>query len=637
MVPVVPVVDVVGKREEYERELEEVVSTADKAMESEADFELDLEEAIPDASEEEGDRGSFPEAWTSFLGRFVQGKKSPLSVVAAEALCAIEERRERKGPPIEVEAVSSKIPLIAERKAYGVSSKSCVVHEDMSALSEWRWEVVSPLLLSASKAAVVKDARAGRRRLGQRIRTLWKLIDILTKHPTDLGKISHEEEKYLKLRREEETAKIKAEALQKKKDEKEREALIKAEALKKKKDEKEREALQKRRKKDADDLKKKDAEDAKRKKEEAKAKKEEARAKKENAHKAQTDLLMKFVKKKSRTSSTPSNTVDLTQQSHEEDGQPNDDDKVSEEDRDAVFPKKTGKKEMVFDLLAMQRPAPISIDELKTLLKESRDRREESHKKTNAKNDDTNDDDDDDDDDVVVLNDKGEKPTQPGKFFYFHDEYRKGHWDYSNRTSTVVTATNPLAMDPNIDYDYDSDEEFAENEAQVQDGEDLDDDDDDDEEGAAAEYEEDDFLLKDQDDTNDDDDDDDDVGDAAQLQQQQQQQIAKRKYRLLIVGPHLPTTPGVLNDTSDDVPPELKAYAVTFYSDPTDIVPPDAPSDSPPKEKTGLKRKPAAAKKKHTTEPVASAVKPPPAQKPITSFFAGVSSSAAKKPKLSSQ
>ena len=579
------------RKAEYTQELEELVASTAKEASEEPDFELELEASIPGEETEEKDdaadetKKKFPERLTSYLGRWIQGRRCGLTVLSTEATKVLAEKC---GVAIPVEVVAAKIRLIAERKAYGVSSKTCVLHEDTNPHALWHWEVATTELFGSKSHPVLKDVRQVRKARGQRLKALAKLCDVLTKHPGDLGKISHEEERYLKFKRDDEAARIKAEA------------------QKRKREEKDAEQERKRLKKESGDQKKKDAEESRR-------LKEEAKQKKDNAAKKQASSFMAFVKKATAKTTKPASQTTS----------PGTTSKKTTQDSD--IPPTTG---IEIDLEKIQRPAPMTVAELAALMQEPR----------TTKKDDADDDDDDEkkdgDDDVAVVG-KDDKVDQPkAKFFYFYNEYRGGHWDTSNRTSTVVTATNPFAKDPNIDYDYDSDEEFAVNDAEVEDGEDLEDDDDDDQQD-GADYEEDDFLLADDDaaaaaaeDAEDADDqntttttttkkrksEDDDTNDAA----------AKRYRRLLIIGPHPPTAPGVLGE---DVPDDLRAYAVCLFTDPKDIRHPEPKAPSR-KSKRGPKSSKPAAKKSRSGAPTPADDR---GQKSITSFFTTTNK---KKPKV---
>ena len=121
----------------------------------------------------------------------------------------------------------------------------------------------------------------------------------------------------------------------------------------------------------------------------------------------------------------------------------------STESRKAPPPKpaevSTAKTVALLDALEKARAAPPPLEDLRAELRRTRAAEEEPE--------------------VQIL-----EPRRG--FFAFHTDFGPPRRKEVTR-SAVVTATNPFARDPAVDYDYDSDEERYANEGLVEDGEDL--------------------------------------------------------------------------------------------------------------------------------------------------------------------
>ncbi|KAJ8600339.1 hypothetical protein CTAYLR_000661 [Chrysophaeum taylorii] len=323
-----------SKEKQYEAELAAVLRSVEIPHASEPDYRLDWEEVV-----EEGDD---IEALVPRLARSVQGFRGTLAKATQAA-----------NLPIDESVVAAKIRLIAERKAYGVASR-CVIQEDESPVAMWHWEVTSMERFSKKSATIIKEARAKRTKAGKKIKALKRVLDVLEKHPDDKARISREEEKVEKLKREEEAARLKEKP------------------------------------------------------------------------KPPKVTIQAFFKKQPR--------------------------KVVEKVSPVIS---------TLDLDRLPEPPEDSLAEFR--VKRPKKRKGPS---------------------VFIV------PEEPPakKFFKFHENYRPAFYGVCEKTSDVVTGIAPFARDPQIDYDVDSDAEFAENDAAVEDAEEIGDEEDEEDDEDVLDY-----------------------------------------------------------------------------------------------------------------------------------------------------
>jgi hypothetical protein len=139
---------------------------------------------------------AFPDELSPLLARLIQGSRSPLPPLAAAtaaALCSLVPPAAPALIDIAVltpELVAEKIVAIAARKAYGAAPRRSVLRTDETPAALWRWEVESAELLLCGGEAAVKGIRAERGSAGRHVKALVKLIEVLTKHPADVAKVS---------------------------------------------------------------------------------------------------------------------------------------------------------------------------------------------------------------------------------------------------------------------------------------------------------------------------------------------------------------------------------------------------------------------------------------------------------------
>ncbi|KAH8069911.1 hypothetical protein JL721_5447 [Aureococcus anophagefferens] len=388
---------------------------------------------------------------------------------------------------------AAKIRLVAERKAYGIAPKKGVAAaEDASVLHIWRWEVVAAeAYFGDASLKAIKAARAARGRVGKKAKALGKLVDALVKG--DAAKALAEEEKVLKISRDEDAARLKAEAADRKKREKEAEKKAKEDAK----------ALKKRESEDAKAAKKRESEDAR---EASAAKKKKVD---DGASSASKSLMGAFLKK------------------------------------------------------APKPPAPRARASASGREPRTRGGREDGRLRARHRG-------------------RARGPAAPRVV---------------EASSAVVTATAPFAKDPAVDYDYDSDDDYAANEGEIEDGEDLSDDDGEKSEGGeedALDYG-DDFLEG-----------DDELDDGAP--RAAKKRSAPRQRAVVVVSPLKP------GEAGDDERERLLApYAATFFFDPDA---PDPDPDPEPEPKAKKPRKPKKSAEAAAPAPAPAAGAAPPAAAP---------------------
>jgi len=172
----------------------------------------------------------FRDEWISELAVIVQGSSLPIDKLARIAQHKIATSLMDSKSHVSVEAVASKIKLIAERAQYlfaipdGIKrGEDAKVHIFSDTNSEflWRWELISVDYLPNEFKATVKKARAARRKLKNHQKAVTRLIqaiiDVVVSISSQLpaarrkklaAKLSVEEERVLKYEREEEKLRL---------------------------------------------------------------------------------------------------------------------------------------------------------------------------------------------------------------------------------------------------------------------------------------------------------------------------------------------------------------------------------------------------------------------------------------------
>ncbi|CAI2374825.1 unnamed protein product [Moneuplotes crassus] len=425
-----------------------------------------------------------PETQIIFIQTFsfiIDSSSLPLQELVRKCIQTLAQLGEEVSSKVKAEDFETFIKENSERKIYGKLADTNDTLNDATPESLYCWEIVNTALMDG---AVVKDinlVRASRGFIGDKIRSLTKLIKLINKatKDKDLEKIQNEKEKFSKIDKKEtaHAQKVTQRILQiKEKEEKEAQKQLKKQQIelakemkeKQKREEAERkkklEAEAKQKKKEEQARIKKEQEEAKKKKqeeiqrqkelkkqkeeEERKKKEEEIRLQKEKEESAQTKLACFFKK------SAPPKPAPKAQSSIPP---PSSDTKPSELLSDFI--------------LKCQKSPPITPQEIKSHLKDT------IHTSRTLKN---------------APKCPISTPNSRKKDIFIEGSYKKLSCVW-HKKSHIITPRNPFKMDEAlIDYDMDSEDEFEE-----ENGEDINSDKEDDDEDMGEDDEEDGWIVPD--------------------------------------------------------------------------------------------------------------------------------------------
>eukprot|EP00588_Corethron_pennatum_P015626 CAMPEP_0194271258 /NCGR_PEP_ID=MMETSP0169-20130528/5086_1 /TAXON_ID=218684 /ORGANISM="Corethron pennatum, Strain L29A3" /LENGTH=1287 /DNA_ID=CAMNT_0039013567 /DNA_START=123 /DNA_END=3986 /DNA_ORIENTATION=+ len=196
--------------EKYQMRKDELLSKFEQRNLKKDCGHFSIEGLIENLPEEIFKSDSFPDELLPALGCLVQGSHLPLSVLVDTFVSDIKNAK----PQLEFISitplkVSEKIKLIAERKTCGINmDKKSDRFEDMNILSIWRWEIICLDIVPTDKVHLIKPARSDRRKLSLHFKAVMRLLEALNATSKDVAKISFEEEKVLKFEREEEKSRL---------------------------------------------------------------------------------------------------------------------------------------------------------------------------------------------------------------------------------------------------------------------------------------------------------------------------------------------------------------------------------------------------------------------------------------------
>ncbi|KAL7694075.1 putative chromatin assembly factor 1 subunit A [Plasmopara halstedii] len=219
----------------------------------------------------------FPHEVKCLIAKEIQGCTASLSVVTSELLkslkkhlegdgmnqCIIDDKRVDSGASV---ALEMEVKMLAQRTSHGVRPAKANVYEDTSVDALWVWEVGNlDKYFDDEAQKIIKRMRKNRKRLGQQLKSLARVVHLLHQKPVDEAKVSAEEAKVGKF-----GFVINAE-LQKAKDREMKEQDKRQAALEKKQQERERQHAkeakeEEKRKREREDEEKKIAESSKRQK-----------------------------------------------------------------------------------------------------------------------------------------------------------------------------------------------------------------------------------------------------------------------------------------------------------------------------------------------------------------------------------
>ncbi|RQM11484.1 hypothetical protein DD237_008189 [Peronospora effusa] len=155
----------------------------------------------------------FPREIKCLIVKGIQGRSASLSVVSEELLAAFKKglkaddgdmkaTEEKSGFDIDTVnrgallTMEMEIKMLAQRIPHGVRPAKANVFEDTSIAALWVWEVGSLEKYFGDEAQkIVKRMRKHRKRLGQQLKTLARVVQLLHQKPVDEAKVSAEEAK----------------------------------------------------------------------------------------------------------------------------------------------------------------------------------------------------------------------------------------------------------------------------------------------------------------------------------------------------------------------------------------------------------------------------------------------------------
>ncbi|KAF0719011.1 Aste57867_1331 [Aphanomyces stellatus] len=142
---------------------------------------------------------AFPSSAKSYIARRIQGRMDSLSALAEDIFNAWKAWLTRSVDGFNVATVEMEIKSIAERVSYGAKPKKAHMFQDVTPRAMWVWEVGSlegPFDEEAVK--VIRRMRKQRKRTGQTIKSLDKIVTMIQEGTTDDSKLSVEESKVSK-------------------------------------------------------------------------------------------------------------------------------------------------------------------------------------------------------------------------------------------------------------------------------------------------------------------------------------------------------------------------------------------------------------------------------------------------------
>ncbi|KAE8892192.1 hypothetical protein PF005_g12226 [Phytophthora fragariae] len=158
----------------------------------------------------------FPHEVKCLIVKGIQGRTSSLSVVSGELLASFKREIEADDVNMEADATTEntgtadpgavdraaslamemEIKMLAQRTPHGVRPAKANVFEDTSVGAMWVWEVGNPEKYFVDDAQkIIKRMRKHRKRLGQQLKTLARVVQLLHQKPVDEAKVSAEEAK----------------------------------------------------------------------------------------------------------------------------------------------------------------------------------------------------------------------------------------------------------------------------------------------------------------------------------------------------------------------------------------------------------------------------------------------------------
>ncbi|KUF91253.1 Chromatin assembly factor 1 subunit A [Phytophthora nicotianae] len=155
----------------------------------------------------------FPHEVKCLIVKGIQGKTMSLSAITSQLLALFKKDLEAEDVDMEATEITSssdsekldntailamemEIKMLAQRTLYGVKPAKANIFEDTSVDALWVWEVGNlDKYFQDAAQKTIKRMRKNRKRLGQQLKALARVIQLLHQKPVDEAKVSAEEAK----------------------------------------------------------------------------------------------------------------------------------------------------------------------------------------------------------------------------------------------------------------------------------------------------------------------------------------------------------------------------------------------------------------------------------------------------------
>ncbi|TMW55769.1 hypothetical protein Poli38472_010651 [Pythium oligandrum] len=153
-----------------------------------------------------------------YIARLVQGRNASLTNLKERITTQLSNGSATSSPslPLEME-----IKMLAQRTSYGARPAKANLYEDTTADALWCWEVSNiELYFTDDAQKTIKRMRKQRKRAGQQLKSLSRVVQLLLQTPVDEAKVSTEEAKIGKFVAQVESEVLKAKERERKEHEK---------------------------------------------------------------------------------------------------------------------------------------------------------------------------------------------------------------------------------------------------------------------------------------------------------------------------------------------------------------------------------------------------------------------------------
>lgn len=144
----------------------------------------------------------FSDAIKGFIAKHVQGKTDSLSALSKQVLACLQgtvsdaEQDNKSTTERILLQLEMEIKMLAQRTAYGNRPAKANLFEDTAADALWIWEIGNvDKYFEEESQKTIKRMRKHRKRVGQQLKTLARVVQLLHQTPVDEAKVSAEEAK----------------------------------------------------------------------------------------------------------------------------------------------------------------------------------------------------------------------------------------------------------------------------------------------------------------------------------------------------------------------------------------------------------------------------------------------------------